>query len=307
MRPPGAPRRPTPNTKVSPRGRRITDRRGQPAKAQAVGSKNKTGINVYTPTRPSNDAAAVLGSKKDNKSEIQIRRTERRRSKRRLVWYRVGAAVAAVLAVVAVVGIGWFSPLFAVRDGSIRVTAENGEIDLASVTEIVNEQVGRPLPVISTAALETRILENPAIGRARVTRDWPGGLNVVVEPRVPRMALKDGDKFQLVGEDGVAVTVADEVPPELFVVEVPGKTAVNSEQTAQILAFWNQLSEPLRAQVAVVRFSSGHFTLELQGGALIIWGSDQEANTKNDVLSLLMQQRPSAVYDVSDPRKPSVR
>lgn len=322
MKPPPPPRRPS-----GPPGQARGDLPGRSAQKGSdvgvPGPKAHKGRRVVSPPSPEAtkappakvptpvsappvEASRVFGSESTGASEINQRREERRRSRvsaiRRHALRGVGIALAGAIVVWGI----WFSPLFALRDGSISISAQSGEVDLEPVTEIVNRQIGVPLPSIKTGAVEEEILQNPKIATAWVVRDWPGGLDVVVTPRDPAFALKADKGYQLVGVDGVVIGNAKKVPKGVFVAQVEAEE-VTAADAEKLLGLWDVLRKSVRSQVELVKLSGGQLSLELEDGGRVIWGQPSDSELKEEVLALLMEERPSEVYDVSDPTRPSVR
>lgn len=300
MKPPRPPRGPSDRGSAAPQGARPkASPRPEPEETSA---RPPRGVSVPAPV----EASAVFGSSVRSGQEINERRDERRRARSQLVKSYALRALAGVLAVAAAVWVLWFSPLFALRDGSVSVVAQSGDVDLAPVTAIVNQRIGEPLPRINTGALEADILADPAIATARVNRDWPGGLTVVVSPRTAVFGLQTDHGYSLVGADGVVIRDVDVLPDGVFPVQVSGDKLTPSA-AQQIVALWGTLGDAVRGQVSLVKLSGTQFSLELGGGGTVVWGKATDSELKGQVLSLLMEQRPSSVYDVSDPTRPSVR
>ena len=67
---------------------------------------------------------------------------------------------------------------------------------------------------------------------------------------------------------------------------------------------WVSLGEIFRSQVSSISADDLVVTLDLVDGSQVIWGDEDESELKAQVLELLVEQRPSAVYDLRDPRRP---
>lgn len=237
-------------------------------------------------------------------STTSRRRFDARTRSRRL---RTAGHVALLLVVVGAVGavtwlVGWSSVLAL---ETVRVTGATGELR-ADVLAAADAPVGRPLVRVDTDAVQRRVAAVPEVADAQVSRSWPRGLTVRVEPRVPVAVVADGESWRLVDAEGVAYTRVPTAPgelPEIGVGAGEEDQAVRAEAVAVVTALPPELAV---AVVSVRAESVDDVRLELVGGAEVVWGSAERSARKAQVLAVLQAQQ-AAVYDVSAPDRPSTR
>ena len=249
------------------------------------------------------DAASVLGSSADQAAQIDQRRAEKERAHRRLVVTRVARAALVIGVVAFLVWLVAFSSVFAIRDGSVRVSMSGEQTDISTAVAVGDAQVGTPLLQVNVGEVEKQILEDTTLQTAHVSRAWPGGLDIVVTARQPVLALVESTGYGLYGDDGVRIGPAAEVPAGLLLVTGPGE--LNDPQFSEIMTVWDSLPQELRDRVSQIRISGTVMTLTLSAGTTVVWGDDSNSGVKAQVLELLLDQRPAANYDVSDPTRPT--
>ena len=241
---------------------------------------------------------------------------ERARARRTLARRQIALAVGAVLALVALAWLLFWSPVLALRTADVTVTGAGTVVAVDQVRAVVAQDGGVPLPRLGTVALRDRLLQVPGVREARVTRDWPHGLTVQLVAREPVAAVPEKQApagaaapgFALLDEEGVQVGRAQAAPAGLPVVDVP---AGDPRTLQAVLGVLRQLPATLLAQVAgVAAQTQDTVTMHLRDGVEVDWGSAQETPLKIAVLTAL-RASPTAkgahVYDVSAPRLPITR
>ncbi|MGO3795692.1 MAG: cell division protein FtsQ/DivIB [Pauljensenia sp.] len=211
-----------------------------------------------------------------------------------------------VCSVAVLAGVVWgvlFSPLLALSAEEVAVSGADEDVS-AQVSQAVAPFIGTPLPRLDTGAVVAAVEEVPLVRSAEATRQWPEGLSVVVQTRVAALAEKDGDGVDLVDDQGVAVSHADEVPDGMPLVTLPaaGDDRVRAAGAAE--STWAALPEDVRAQVEQLSADGHMVTLALSGGRTVRWGTGEDGPLKAKVLAVLLAQRAASVYDVSDPTRP---
>lgn len=259
------------------------------------------------PAKPTRDATELLGSKQPN-NEIRARKQEKQKASRRLILTRVATAVLAVVALAAVVWMLFFSSIFALRENALKVTSSQEGLDLTSAQSLAQEEVGTPLPRIGTGGLREAILQDPHYLDAKISRRWPNGLDVVVEPRIPILAWEQSaGKYQMIGADGIAIDSQGEPAAGATVVKLSGEKTLSERGVNEIKTVLDSLDASLGDQLQFVSYNAGLITLNLGSGAQVVWGSSEDSSVKNQVVTVLMNNRGAAVYDVTDPTRPSIR
>ncbi|MEV7973110.1 cell division protein FtsQ/DivIB [Cellulomonas sp. NPDC089187] len=303
----GAPAR----TGVSPAVRASSSSRRPGRTSGAAASSGALAARRTAPVTPSAGVVAQGSA---------ARFAERARAHRRLTQRRILIAAGAVVAVVGVAWLLFFSPVLALDATQVEVSGADSVVAMDQVQAVVDSRDGVPLPRVDTSALRSELLEVPGVRDATVTRQWPHGLSVALVAREPVAAVPEdadvvqsaegtpaGAGFALVDEEGVQVGRADAPPEGLPVVAVP----VGEERVlSAVLGVLEQLPPDLLAQVGEVAATtqdSVNFTL--RDGATVEWGSDQESALKAAVLGALRaapETAGAARYDVSAPTMPVV-
>ena len=245
---------------------------------------------------------------------------ERSRARRNLARRQVLLAVGSVLAVGS---LGWLllvSPVLALEPAEVHVEGAGTVVAVDQVLGVVGAHATTPLPRLDTVGLRDEVLEVPGVREARVTREWPQGLSVVLVAREPVAAVPEQPGsadagtpgaipaqtgFALLDMDGVQVGRVDAAPEGLPVVDVP----VGDKRTlGAVLSVLQQLPADLLAQVGDVSArTQDTVTMNLRDGVRVDWGSASETPLKIAVLSALRASPAAAgatVIDVSAPRLP---
>jgi len=198
----------------------------------------------------------------------------------------------------------------------VQVEGAGTVVAVDQVVDVVDAHAGTPLPRLDTVRLRDEVLDVPGVREARVTRDWPQGLAVVLVAREPVAAVPEqtGDSthpapgYALLDMDGVQVGRVDAAPEGLPVVDVP----VGDKRTlTAVLSVLQLLPADLLAQVAdVSAHTQDTVTMKLRDGVEVDWGSAHQTPLKIAVLTALRaspQAAGATVIDVSAPRLPITR
>ncbi|WP_099332110.1 cell division protein FtsQ/DivIB [Actinomyces minihominis] len=263
------------------------------------------------PTRPrAGDGTSLKSSSSATSVRIDLRdRTrERRLARRRLVAFRFLMAALATALVVGLVWAVFFSSLLELREEAVVVEGAQSGVISGDVAPIVAQYEGTPLLRVPTGAIRDELLDRPLIADAEVSRALPHGLNIVISERVPEAMVVVEDGYALVGSDGVTTAISAEPIEGLPVVHVTAADdAHRVKQAAEAVEVWSSLPAELREQVASISTTDVVVTLDLTDGAKVVWGEAGESDLKAEVLALLVEQRPAAVYDLRNPREPVTR
>lgn len=163
-----------------------------------------------------------------------------RRARRARLSKRVGIGLGAAAAIgCLLVYLFFFSPWLALRSVELVGGDRFGNSQLQS---IVGGQMGQPLALVDTAAVQRGVQQDPAVKSARVVRVWPGTLEVRVSERVPVLAVPvpatdpatglpgEPDSTTTEGSGGYALMAADGVVVET-VAEIPEAMTATDAQT----------------------------------------------------------------------------
>lgn len=235
------------------------------------------------------------------------RLAERRRARRRLRMRAVAFAVAALV----LVGLGGYvalaSPVLALRTEEVTVTGTTQIVGTDDVMAVVAAQEGRPLLLIDTVELRDALREVVGVRDVTVRRDFPNGLEIVVEPRVPVATVQQDGSFVLLDGEGVELARTEQPAEGVPQVSVP----VGSEETAAsleaVLTALDALPPDLLEQTTEASAATPQqVELTLASGSRVVWGSGEDSELKAEVLASLLQVI-AAVYDVSAPLSPITR
>ncbi|HXF36925.1 MAG TPA: FtsQ-type POTRA domain-containing protein [Actinomycetota bacterium] len=205
------------------------------------------------------------------------------------------------------------SSLFAVD--RIRVVGES-HLGARAVIRLAGIGPDANVLFLDPGAIERRLQADPWIRRATVERTYPSTVTIRVEERTPVAAVPRDGGYAVVAGDGTLLAYEAAPPSDLPLIvaerEVP--TAVGPaprvEAPARALA---ALPAGLRARVArAVVLPDGTVSLELLGGARILFGTQERASEKARVAEAILRWGRAegvdlSVVDVRSPRSPAAR
>jgi cell division protein FtsQ len=207
-----------------------------------------------------------------------------------------------ILATTAVGLILYFTPVMSAR--SIVVTGI-GAVTRDEVLDVAHVRLGTPLLQINTDGIADRVAAIRRVASARVQRDYPSALRIIIVERIPLVVKDFPDGPHLFDRDGVDFATAPP-PPALPYIDVdnPGPT---DPATKAALAVLTALRPEVVAQVSRIAAPSvASITLTLADGRTVIWGTNERTEEKAQKLAALLT-RPGRAYDVSSPDLPTVR
>ena len=250
--------------------------------------------------RAAKRALAAAARERRRYERQEVRRFTKRSRRRRITW---AVVVGAVLAVVAVVGAGAYSPLMALREvrveGAQRIPPDQVQGAFATL-------LGTPLPLIEGSEVQAALERFPLIETYATETIPPGTLVVRIVERTPVGVIDTGSGLELVDGAGVVIDRPDERPPGQPLIEVEGGVADAGFRA--VAGVVRSLPDDVRSQlVRATADTADDVRLELEGGASVVWGSAEDSALKATVLGALMRAAPPdtvAQYDVSAPTSP---
>ena len=139
-----------------------------------------------------------------------------------------------------------------------------------------------------------------------VTRQWPHGVLISIEERVPIAVVEIGGRLRGMDADGVVFRDYKKAPPGLPRVETSiGTTSAALKEAAKVISALPQELSLLVDHVQVTTVDQ--ISLVLKDGRTVVWGSAEESDTKAEVLATLLATVQAQLYDVSVPSKPTTR
>ncbi|MDQ2660409.1 MAG: FtsQ-type POTRA domain-containing protein [Actinomycetota bacterium] len=230
----------------------------------------------------------------------EVRRFTKRSRRRRLIWAVVAGSVAALVAVVAV---GAYSPLMALRE--VRIEGAQ-RIPVATLQAEFGGIMGTPLSLIDSADVHAALDGFPLIETYAIEAIPPGTLVVRIVERTPIGVVDSGSGLELVDAAGVVIDRPAERPEGQPLIEAEGGVAGAGFRA--VAAVVRSLPPEVRAQLShATAATADDVQLELAGGASVVWGSAEDSGYKADVLDALMLAAPPdtvTLYDVSAPNSP---
>jgi cell division protein FtsQ len=190
----------------------------------------------------------------------------------------------------------------------VRVITVSGThlVTQAQVIATADVPAGTPLIRVDPAQVAARVEGIQQVASAQVSKDWPDGLSITVQERVPAVAVSmAGGGYDLVDHDGVIVTWARAKPAALplLLTSLPGSRLRGDPGVAAASQVLGGLPAWLSRQVAQVAASGPEtVTLYLSGGQTVVWGGADRAGVKARELAILMRDPGGhRFYDVSAP------
>lgn len=250
--------------------------------------------------RSAKRALAAAARERRRYERQEVRRFTKRSRRRRVTW---AVVVGALLALVAVVGVGAYSPLMALRD--VRIEGAQ-RIPAAEVQAAFADVLGTPLPLIDSAEVHAALARFPLIETYSTETVPPGTLVVRIVERTPVGVIDTGSGLELVDAAGVVIERPDTLPAGQPLIQVDGGVA--DEGFRAVAAVVRSLPADVRGQLTgATAATADDVRLELAGGASVVWGSAEDSALKATVLASLMRAAPPdtvSQYDVSAPSSP---
>jgi cell division protein FtsQ len=191
--------------------------------------------------RAAKRAVAAAARERRRYERQEVRRFTKRSRRRRITWAVVAGAL---VALVAVVGIGAYSPLMALRE--VRVEGAQ-RIPAADVQAAFADVMGTPLTLIDAGEVHEALSRFPLIETYATETIPPGTLVVRIVERTPVGVIDTGSGLQLVDAAGVVIERPEERPAGQPLIEVEGGVA--DEGFRAVAAVVRSLPADVRAQL----------------------------------------------------------
>jgi cell division protein FtsQ len=223
------------------------------------------------------------------------------RSRRRRTWSLGIGGVALVLL------LGWVllgSPWLVTRTVQVSGTTR---VDAALLARFGEPELGRPLLLARTGAVQRRALGLELVTSASVSRQWPGTLRIRVQERSPVAAVPGAGGVRLVDPDGVVVQTVARAPARLPLLRLDTDAALGGPAVRACLQVLDGLPASLRDRVRQIGATSPDGVWLLLGDSVRVqWGGADQTPLKARVLRAMLPRR-AAEYDVSAPHAPAFR
>ena len=211
-----------------------------------------------------------------------------------------------------------FAPVF--RAQHIDVLG-NSQVSADEVIAAAQVSDTTPLLELPVDEIESRVESLDAVAAARVVRDWPDSVKIVVRERRPVGYVQSVNGVGLVGSDGSIYRELDDAPndlPELPVLAAGAAGIGDSyragadETESAVFDVATSLPRSLQRPVDTIT-ADGTRTVQLtfRDGVVVEWGSAGSGDEKSQVVEAL-RQRPGwgttfTVVDVTAPDAPAFR
>ncbi|MDO5727525.1 MAG: cell division protein FtsQ/DivIB [Bowdeniella nasicola] len=272
----------------------------QPAREVASGSDDQEEHSRLAPLvwmRPQrrDDGDTVLQLEDKRAAIAQAGRYRRRHQ---LIYSAIALAVT-----LAVLWVVFFSPLFALK--TVKIHQQGDQVSADSVHAVLEDYQGIPLPRLPIEDMTQAVAALTIVESVSVRRSWPHEVIVTVKGRTAIAAQKQpDDSFALIDAYGVILGSRSEQPTDIPLLSVRGDEALTTALIDDALSCLQALPGDVRARVTVADIDAdGLTTLQLDNGAVVVWGSTNDTELKANVLQVLLQED-AKVYDVSSPRAP---
>jgi cell division protein FtsQ len=218
---------------------------------------------------------------------------------RRLTLWALG------LAVVATIGLGawavWWSALLEIRRvevvGIHRLSAD----EVRAAAEV---PMGRPLARLDAGGVSRRVQTISQVADVAVVRHWPHTVRIVVQERMPAVAVAGDGGFVLLDGTGFAFDTTEQPPSGVPLVVGADATSLGQDRVNAVVETLAAVPPAVRAKVTEIAAPSAEaVTLTMKDGVHIIWGGARDGPRKAEVLTALMHTK-AKLYDVSSPDAP---
>jgi cell division protein FtsQ len=150
-------------------------------------------------------------------------------------------------------------------------------------------RAGAAMILIDPAKVESRLLDDPWIAQATVSRDWPDLVTVDVEERTPVAWVRAGEGWARRAVDGVAVPSAAEPDDSLGRVDMPDLREAETTTSPELLGaleFMAALDHDLHDD-AVVTVQEGELWATVSGFEVRLGRADEMAEKALSLAALL--------------------
>lgn len=225
-----------------------------------------------------------------------------------------------LIAVVAVLSIIWvllFSPVFRLKAENIEISGSNEWVSKKKIADIASSQVDKSLFLVSSQEVINQLNDIPGVTEANVTKNFPQGLRITVRAQKPAAMLKANGSNNLTAVDSqgrVLNTVAGASIQGIPVIEVQevGRN-ITDKAVLEAVKIVSSLSSQLRSRVTKVTAKTQD-SIETTLGAenhIIVWGDSSELELKKAIVDKIIND-PTKIgdkqrLDVSAPARPILK
>ena len=211
----------------------------------------------------------------------------------------------------------FFSPMFLLKSSDISISGSNEWVSKQRIYLIASTQVNKSLFLVSSQEVIGQLNDIPGVTEAKVTKDFPHGLNIVIRAQRPAAMLKTKDSSKLTAVDAkgrVLNAVANVSIKGIPVIEVADRAKIfNNRAVLEAVKVVSSLPESMRARVTKVSAKTQD-SVETELGDIkrtIIWGNSSQLELKKAIVAKIIDD-PSKMgdkkqLDVSSPVRPILK
>ncbi len=186
----------------------------------------------------------------------------------------------------------FLSPLLSVASVTTSGIAASSADSVLVEHDVVE---GTPLILIRSNDVESALESDPWVRESMVELDWPTGVVVRVQERVPAAWLETNEGWGLFAVDGVQLGTASDPDPAMPWIElgaIPADETETSQEVLGSLEFVATLPEELRATARVRSEPGGEIWAEVAGFQVRL-GRPVEMGAKALSLAALLREEPA--------------
>jgi cell division protein FtsQ len=272
---------------------------------QRAGQRRRTAGQTALARRPGADRRIA-----ERRKAIAAARVRRRR--RQLGWGLLALALAVGTVQLA------RTPLFGLAAIRVEGTRALGRDQVLAAADV---RPGQPYLGLDLEAIRRRVAALPRVAAARVVRDYPASLRIVVSERPPVASVRKAAVYWLVAADGTVLDATRQRPADLpHVAGVPlpadlrpGSRLAPGNPLANALSALGGMRPELRRQVVAVHARSlDGLEFRLRDGSRVLYGLAVEQPAKDAAVllvrrTLAKEGKEVERIDVRNPAAPTVR
>lgn len=227
---------------------------------------------------------------------------KRRRSGRRRLLTRVAVGVGVALVLALLIWLTFFSSVFRVSEVTVEGTNLVSEDAVLAAAQVAQDA---RMATLDVDAIVLRIRELPEVQGVEVNRELPGTVHIVVTERALVYQRVSGSQYQYIDAEGVIFYTSEEPAVDVVRAVTAGE---DTRMLADVAEVVSHIPAVLLPRVQGVQANAvDRITLELDDGALVVWGSAEQSELKADVLEALLASVEAQRYDVSAPSHPTTK
>ena len=230
---------------------------------------------------------------------------------------RLIAVLLAIIVIIAMVWVLFFSPIFQLQSDDISISGSNEWVSEQQIASIASTQVNKSLFLVSSQEVINQLNSIAGVTEAKVTKDFPHGLQITIRAQRPAAMLKTRENNRLTAVDAkgrVLNAVSNATINGIPVIEVGDvRRSLNNRAVLEAVKIVSSLPESLRVRVTKVSAKTQDSVETELGGVkrTIVWGDSSQLELKKAIVAKIIDD-PSKIgnrhrLDVSAPVRPILK